>query len=141
MQMRHLAMGTAALMMMAAIGAANAADGDEPKRPDVLAVVFHADWCGTCEQLKEPVGEAAKALTDKPVLFVTFDLTDDDTQAQAELLAGALGLDDVWAEFGNRTGFVLLVDRESGEVRDRLTVQQSSDEMIEVVDAALARAD
>ena len=140
MGMRRTGAIAAAVMMIAVIGAAYAAEQERPKRPDVLAVAFHADWCGTCEQLEEPVGETAKAVGDKPVLFVKLDLTNEETQAQAELLAGALGIDEVWAEHSNRTGFVLLIDRESGEVIDRLTARQSSDEMIELVDAALARA-
>ncbi|MEX2671588.1 MAG: thioredoxin domain-containing protein [Phycisphaeraceae bacterium] len=140
MRMRNVGVIAAAAMVFAAVGAGYAAQTKEAKRPDVLAVAFHADWCGTCKQIEKPVGETVKHAAGMPMLFVMLDLTDEQTQAQSEMLAGALGLDEVWAEYSKGTGFVLLIDRKTGEVMERLTAKHSAAEMIEVVDAALARA-
>lgn len=141
MRRKITALWAVAAVAMIAIGLAHAAEDEQgPRQPEVLAVLFHADWCGTCEQLKAPVKETAERLAEEPVLFVKLDLTDEKTRGQAEMLAAALGLDDVWNEHSRRTGFVLLVDRESGEALARLTTEHSSDDMAEVVGAALAHA-
>lgn len=96
---------------------------------DAYAVVFYADWCGTCKAMDPTVKEARASLTDKPVLFVTFDMTDDKTKKQTAMLADALGLEEHYAENAGKTGFILLIDAESNEVVDRITVNDSADAM------------
>lgn len=71
------------------------------------------------------MGSSFSDLGDKfdsePVLFVTFDLTNDLTTRRARLLAQALRLDKVWTQNAPKTGFVLLVDAGRMEILDKLT--------------------
>lgn len=98
-------------------------------RPAIIAVKFHADWCGYCKAMG-PVFEELQAKFDQePVLFVQFDQTREFGRRQAAYMATALGLDSVWAEDGGKTGFVLLIDAESKQVIERLTHEQSLKQM------------
>lgn len=97
---------------------AQAADSD---RPNVIAVKFHADWCGSCKAMGSSFNELGDKFDSEPVLFVNFDLTNDLTTRRARLLSQALRLDKVWAQNAPKTGFVLLVDANRMEVVDRLT--------------------
>ncbi len=118
------------------------ADKDEDKdraitSPKLISGMFHSDYCGACKAMEPLIKEAAEKLTDKPVLFVTLDLTDDKTKKQAELLAGALGLDKVWSENHTRTGFMKLVNAETGEDLETITVRHETEDIVETATTAL----
>ncbi len=107
--------------------------------PKVIAVMFHSDRCASCKALDPRIQEAAEQLTDKPVLFVTLDLTSDKTRKQAELLAGALGLDDLWKANHTRTGFMKLADAETGMDMATITVRHETDVIIDAIVTSLDR--
>lgn len=93
--------------------------------PKVIAIKFHADWCGYCKAMG-PVFEEMQAKYDQqPVLYVRLDQTREAGRRQAQYMARALGMGDIWAEYGGKTGFVLLVDGTTGEVIEKLTHDQS----------------
>ena len=93
--------------------------------PKVIAIKFHADWCGYCKAMG-PVFEEMQAKYDQqPVLYVRLDQTREAGRRQAQYMAHALGMGDIWAEYGGKTGFVLLVDGTTGEVIEKLTHDQS----------------
>ncbi|MDJ0917996.1 MAG: thioredoxin domain-containing protein [Woeseiaceae bacterium] len=95
-----------------------AAISKEADKPEVLAVLFYADWCGSCKILDPEVTKARSEadLDRQPVVFVRLDLTDETTRYQAGLLASSLGLEEVYADYGSGTGFMLLVDADSKAV-------------------------
>ncbi len=98
-------------------------------RAEVIAVKFHADWCGYCKAMG-PVFEELQAKYDKePALYITFDQTREFGRTQSAYHARALGLADVWGEYGGKTGFVLLIDAESGRVMERLSHEQGLKQM------------
>jgi thiol-disulfide isomerase/thioredoxin len=97
---------------------AQPADSD---RASIIAVKFHADWCGSCKAMGPAFSDLGDKFDSEPVLFVTFDLTNDLTTRRARLLAQALRLDKIWAQNAPKTGFVLLVDASRMEVLDKLT--------------------
>lgn len=95
----------------------------ETEQPEVLGVLFYADWCGSCKVL-DPAIQKARGKSDldnAPVLFVRLDLTDATRRYQASLMASALGLGDFYEKNAGATGFMLLVDAETKEVISRLT--------------------
>ena len=94
---------------------------DQAERPTVIAVKFHADWCGSCKVIAPAFVDLANKYDGEPVLFVTFDLTNRTTTAQAEYLAAALGLSKVWSKHAPKTGYVLLIDTQTNKVVDTLT--------------------
>ena len=95
----------------------------------IIAIKFHADWCGYCKAMG-PVFEELQAKFDmEPVLYVEFDQTRDFGRGQSAYLAGALGLEKVWKEHGGKTGFVLLIDARTMEVVERLNHEQNLKQM------------
>jgi len=106
---------------------------DAPSKPQSYAVLFYADWCGSCKALDPKVKEARKSLADAPVLFLTFDMTDDASKHQSAMLAEAIGLDTLYAENGGKTGYLAIVDAVSGKVLSKLTKGDS----VEVIAAKL----
>ena len=95
-----------------------------PSSPDVVAVKFHADWCGSCKRMGTVFEDLRNKYDGKPVLFVELDLTNGTTRTQAEYLAAALGFGDVYAQ-NQGTGFILLLDGKSGQQLAKLTADQN----------------
>ncbi len=111
-----------------------------PQKPQVIAVKFHADWCGSCRAMGTAFEDIANKLDGKPALFLTFDLTNQTTRRQAELLAGAMKLNKVWSANSDKSGFVVLVDARTRLVVDRLTSKHSVKEMASAVKRAMRPA-
>jgi len=92
-------------------------------KPAVYGVLFYADWCGSCKALDPKVTQAREEakLDTQDVLFVTLDLTNDTTKHQAAMMAATLGISDVYESNAGKTGFMLLLNAESGEKVAQLT--------------------
>ena len=94
-----------------------------PAQPEILAVKFHADWCGSCKRMGPVFDDLRNKYDGQPVLFVELDLTNGTTRSQAELLASALGFGEVYAK-NQGTGFILLLDGDSRQQLTKLTADQ-----------------
>jgi len=104
--------------------------------PKIIAVKFHADWCGYCKAMG-PVFEELQAKFDRePALYVTFDQTREFNRVQTQYLAQAMGLESVWTENAGSTGFVLLIDAKTKKVITKLTHEQN----LKAMGAALQEA-
>jgi len=121
----------ALLMLFTAVVPATA---ETPAEPDVVAVKFHADWCGSCKKMGPVFEDLGNKYDGRSVLFVTLDLTNTTTRTQAEYMAAALGFGDVYAENAG-TGFILLLDGDSRKQVAKLTADQD----IKVMGAELLR--
>jgi len=64
-----------------------------------------------------------------PVLYLVLNHTREYNRKQSAYLAHALDLADVWAEYGGKTGFILLINTKTKQVVTKLTHQQSLKEM------------
>ncbi|MEM8963475.1 MAG: thioredoxin family protein [Acidobacteriota bacterium] len=95
-----------------------------PAQPEIMAVKFHADWCGSCKKMGTVFEDLRNKYDGESVLFVTLDLTNATTRGQAEYLASALGFGDVYAANAG-TGFILLLDGESKKQVAKLTADQN----------------
>jgi thiol-disulfide isomerase/thioredoxin len=74
-----------------------------PSAPQIVAVKFHGDWCGSCKKMGPIFSDLQNKLDGTPVLFVQLDLTNNTTTHQAQLMASALGLEKVYVNNpGNR---------------------------------------
>jgi len=101
----------------------------EAAAPEVIAVKFHADWCGYCKAMG-PVFEELQAKFDQePVLYAEFDQTREFNRTQSQYMAHAMNLDHVWKEHGGKTGFVLLIDADTRQVIQKLTHDKNLKEM------------
>ena len=110
----------------------------EHAQPEVIGVLFYADWCGSCKTLDPKLEQATAKLVNKPALLTTFDMTNLATQYQAGQLANALGLADLYQEIGLKTGFMILVDPETGRQIDKISRDDTVDEIVSKIEAALA---
>lgn len=107
--------------------------------PKVTAALFYADWCGSCKTLDPKLKKAKKEakLSSKDVLFVTFDLTNNDTKHQSKLLANSLGLGELYRDNRGKTGYVALIDNKNGQQITKITKKQSTREIAQVITNAL----
>ena len=120
--MKKLSLLTTTLLLLVAL--ALPAGAEAPASPDLLAVKFHADWCGSCKKMGTVFEDLRNKYDGKSVLFVTLDLTNGTTRSQAEYLASALGFGDVYAQNAG-TGFILLLDGKSRQQLAKLTADQN----------------
>ncbi|MCI0363323.1 MAG: thioredoxin family protein [Phycisphaerales bacterium] len=111
--------------------------GDAPK---IIAVKFHADWCGFCKQMGAAFEELQAKFDKEPVLYVTFDQTRDFNRTQSRYLAHSMDLDCVWKENGGKTGFILLIDPKAHKVVQTLTHEQNLKQMGAALQEAVQKA-
>ncbi len=122
-------------------GCATHAQAQAPiESTQLLVVKFHADWCGSCVKLDSPLQDLQATFSDQPIDFVRLDLTDDTSRAVAKEKVGRLGLDEIFASYGSKTGFALLIDAESGEVLGELRASQELEAMRGQVESSLSRS-
>ena len=100
-----------------------------PGKPKVIALKFHADWCGSCKAMGDVFEELQAKYDNEPVLYVVLDQTREYHRQQSTFMAKSLGLGPVWDEYGGKTGFILLVDGDSSQVIHKLGKHQSLKEM------------
>lgn len=102
----------------------------------VIAVVNHATWCPACQNN----GERAKAAfmennKDGAILFVTNDLSNDETKAQSAMELKKVGLDKVMME-NNGTGVAYFFDAETKKLINKVSVAKSDKEIAQVMKSA-----
>jgi hypothetical protein len=93
--------------------------------------IFRSDDCRPCKIL-EPRLDAAIALTDdvEDLKVITFDLTNDQTRAEAATIAGRNNLADIYNAVIPEEGIAIMVDRDlSPESQPRLTHDNSIAEL------------
>jgi thiol-disulfide isomerase/thioredoxin len=78
----------------------------------IMAVYVTADWCPNCKILGPALQQAINdgGLLQKPVLFVTLNLTDKPHIRQAIFMAQALGIGPWLQSQGSATGYVAVID-------------------------------
>jgi thiol-disulfide isomerase/thioredoxin len=108
------------------------------EKPQLVGLVFYADWCGTCKVIEPRIDAVKKELADKPVLITRVDLTDDATRAQSQLFANWVGLGEIYQEHASATGFMLLIDPAQPKVIQRITAQHTEQQIRQAIDQALA---
>lgn len=117
--------------LLVAGGAAIA--GDEPR---LVAATFRSAWCGPCRVLEPHIEAAARVYDGAPIEFIRFDFTYGERGALARR-AEAEGIEDVYADHAGATGFMLLIDRETGDVLARITMRYRQQDIAAAIDRAL----
>ncbi|MDN5210530.1 thioredoxin domain-containing protein [Fulvivirgaceae bacterium BMA12] len=100
--------------------------------PKLVVVKFHADWCGSCKAMGPVVTDLTNKLDGQSVLFTQLDFTNNSTKHQSFLLASVLGIDDVVVN-NEGTGFLLVIDGKTKQVKATPTRHQTVKEMTKVI--------
>jgi thiol-disulfide isomerase/thioredoxin len=106
---------------------------------ELVAVKFWHRTCPACREIDPRYGEVQRRLEGQPLLFVTFDMSTEESRRQSEMLADRLGLGDHYRENFGSSGFVILVDPKTGREVGRLTTRDDIDGMTDIVESRLAR--
>ncbi len=120
----------------------SAEEGSSDVKPAVYGVLMYADWCGSCKALDPKISQAREEanLDQQDILFVRWDLTDEVTSHQAKMMAAVLGLSDLYEANAGKTGFMLLVDADSGEKLAQLTTKHEAAEIATKIQASIKSA-
>ena len=119
---------------------ASSADYQLDREPEIVAATFESAWCSACKILKPRLAKVIPDFADKPVKFVDLNFTFGERDDIAKK-AAAEGLADIYPRFKGATGFTLLVDRDTGEIVDTLTINYDEDAMRAAISRALAVAE
>lgn len=98
----------------------------------LYVVKVHADWCGSCTALEPILTEVKTSLADKPVLFVTLDVTDAAKVEASRLLAAALDIEG-HMKANNKTGLVLLISAKDKKLVETLTKANAPADMVQKI--------
>jgi thiol-disulfide isomerase/thioredoxin len=93
--------------------------------PNLVAVQIHADWCARSPEVAPIFTDLLTEYGNEPVLFVTFDITDDVRRGQAELLAESLGIPQAF-DPPFESGMIKLIDRRNETVLASITGRDES---------------
>ncbi|TAF66685.1 MAG: hypothetical protein EAZ55_05660 [Cytophagales bacterium] len=99
------------------------------KKGKVMVLLHFAEWCENSQTMQVFFEHLKNRFDGKEVLFVRLDFTNKTAQYQTELLAIALRVDEVVNRFSD-TGFIVLIDQESGQPFARLTSKVHFSEMV-----------
>jgi thiol-disulfide isomerase/thioredoxin len=113
---------------------ATAADSVEPK---VVGLMFFADTCASCKVLDPKIQAVKGEFVDQPILFATFDHSNDATKVQAAMLATALGVGDIYKAQEKASGFLILVDAKTKQPIAKLTRDMSEEDIKTELNKAL----
>lgn len=107
--------------------------------PEIVAATFASAWCPACKVLEPKLRKVIPGFAGKPVAFVEFDFTfgpREELKAEAE----RFGIGDLYERNKGATGFTVLVDADTGEIVDTLTMNFSEDAMRSAIARAIAVA-
>lgn len=107
-------------------------------KAEVIAATFNSQWCSACKILKPRLLKVIPTFSGEPVKFVEYDLTfgPDGARQHAE----ADGLAGVYDRFAKATGYTLLIDADTGEIVDMLTIKHDAGAMRAAISRALERS-
>ena len=107
--------------------------------PTLKAIAFHSDSCGSCKILGPKMKDAMGAINQDRIDVVKFDFTNKETIAKTKELANSKGVNNILQQFGAKTGFVVIVNKD-GNVVDKLKVNDSTAEIAAKLAKAIASA-
>ena len=107
------------------------------ERPRLVAAMFRSSWCGACRILEPRIDDVRPDYADAAVDFVRFDFTLGQRQSVREL-AEEEGITELYDRLVGRTGFMVLMDRDTGTVFEIVTTNYDRDHIREALDRWLA---
>ena len=112
------------------------AQSPQAEDPRLVAALFRSNWCGPCKILEPRYDRVMADYTQAPLERVRFDSSFGRRGALAQR-ASEEGIRPVYDAASGATGFVLLIDRETGDVLARITAEYSEADIAGALDHAL----
>ena len=110
---------------------------DVTERPRLVAAMFRSSWCGACRVLEPRVDDVREDYAGQPVDWVRFDFTFGRRGGLRETAEDA-GIVDIYDQLAGGTGFMLLIDRETGDVYEQITMRYDREQIAAALDRWLA---
>ena len=107
------------------------------ERPRLVAAMFRSSWCASCRIIEPRIEDVREDYEDAAVEFIRFDCTLGRRGGLRERAEEA-GISEVFLELEGRTGFMLLIDRETGQVFEAVTTAYDRDNIRAALDRWLA---
>ena len=107
------------------------------ERPRLVAAMFRSSWCGACRILEPRIDDVRPDYADAPVDFIRFDFTLGQRERVRELAVEA-DITELYDRLAGRTGFLVLMDRETGTVFEIVTTNYDRAHIREAIDRWLA---
>lgn len=101
--------------------------------PRLVAAMFRSSWCGACRVLEPRVEDVREEMTDAPIDWVRFNFTWGERDGLRQL-AVAEGIAPLYDRLAGRTGFLVLVDRETGQVFEIVTMDYGREQIREALE-------
>ncbi|MEZ5920286.1 MAG: thioredoxin domain-containing protein [Parvularculaceae bacterium] len=143
MRFRRFVIPVLAIVGVAALALATRAPAESAEpytgKPEIVAATFSSAWCSSCKILEPRLKKVIPQFAGDPIKFVDLDFTFGDRAAVKETAEEA-GISEVYERSKGATGFTMLVDRDTGEVIDILTINYSEKAMKAAISRALAIA-
>ncbi len=111
------------LTLLAVPAARTTEAGPETRRGEInlFVVNFTASWCPNCRILDPALAQALAGIDELAILPVTLDLTNGATAEAAFHAVNGTVIASAYADYVGRTGLVVMVAADSGEVIDCAT--------------------
>lgn len=103
------------------------------ERPRLVAAMFRSSWCSSCRILEPRVDDVRADYGDDAIEFIRFDFTMGRREALHER-ADEAGIADLYTRLEGRTGFMVLMDRETGQVFEIITIAYDRDQIRAALD-------
>lgn len=107
------------------------------ERPRLVAALFRSSWCGACRIIEPRIEDVRADYEGAAMEFVRFDFTLGRRENLRERAREA-GIEDIYDQLEGRTGFLVLMDRDSGQVFEIITTNYNRENIAAAFDRWLA---
>lgn len=114
-----------------------AAEAQVEERPRLVAALFRSSWCGSCRIIEPRIEDVRENYQDAAMEFIRFDFTLGRRESLRETAVEA-GIADLYDQLEGRTGFLVLMDRETGQVFEIITTNYNRENIAAAFDRWLA---
>jgi thiol-disulfide isomerase/thioredoxin len=95
--------------------------------------MFRSSWCSACRILEPRVDDVRAEMPDAPIDWIRFNFTWGERDGLRDL-AVAEGIAPLYDQFAGSTGFLVLMDRDSGQVFEIITMRYGREEIREALE-------
>ncbi|WP_297737162.1 thioredoxin family protein [uncultured Maricaulis sp.] len=114
-------------------GTAEAEIAEAESEPRLVAAMFRSSWCSACRVIEPRIEDVRAEYEDAAIDWVKFDFTLGRRDHLAEL-AEAEGLSTIYSDAAGSTGFMLLIDRDTNQVFEMITMDYGRDQIRDALD-------